>query len=356
MPLRSSTGTNVDDRRRFLSNAALLVLLSIHVVLVGWGASRHSPNLMEAVDLPAGLSHLEFANFELRKVNPPLVRTLASIPVAIAGAERNWSAMSDAPGARPEFAIGHNFIDANGVRSFWLFTLARWACLPFTVLGGVICHHWARDLYGEWSAGLAAALWCFDPNILGHAQTMNADVPAAAIGLAACYFFWRWMKRPTWWIAATAGAVLGLALLTRTTLMVLAPTLGLVWGIRVLCGSFRAEPERLRAAHFPQLLLIFGLALYTLNLGYGFEGSFRRLRDFAFVSHTFGGADAGPQSPGNRFRESWLAAVPLPLPKSFVEGIDLQRRDFENTDGRFRYRAVRGAIAAGGTIISMGSR
>ena len=46
-----------------------------------------------------------------------------------------------------------------------------------------------------------------------------------------------------------------------------------------------------QAAHPPQrvaqLLAIGLLSVYVINVGYAFEGSFRRLSDFSFVSTTF---------------------------------------------------------------------
>lgn len=307
--------------------AAIFIVL--HVGLVVWGDLRHSPNAMEAVDLPAGLYHLEFGRFDLRIVNPPLVRVVAALPVAALGAERDWRSIATGPGRRAEFPVGQDFIAANGEQVFGIFAAARIACLPLTVLGAIVCYCWASDLYGLRSGILAAGLWCFDPTILGHAQTINADVPAAAMGVAAAYAFWRWCRQPEWLNAVIAGTVLGLALLTRTTLWLQLPVL-LVVGIAVFIDS---RPAR---SHALQLAAIFGLSIYVVNLGYGFERTGRRLGEFEFISETFGGNLAAPESPGNRFRASTLSYLPILLPGAFVEGVDLQRYDFENRDGQYR--------------------
>ena len=84
------------------------------------------------------------------------------------------------------------------------------------------------------------------------------------------------------------------------------------------------------------------MGLYLLNLGYGFEGSFQQLGQFEFISHALGGKDA--HSPGNRFRKTWLAAVPIPLPANYLRGIDVQRYDFEV--GKWSY--LRGEHKLGG--------
>ncbi|MGE3313942.1 MAG: glycosyltransferase family 39 protein [Planctomycetaceae bacterium] len=303
-------------------------LLALHVALVAVGNFRHSPNLMEAADLPAGLFHLESGSFQLREVNPPLVRLIAAIPAKFAGATQEWRSVSSFPEKRCEFAVAQDFIEANGEQVFTLFAMSRLACIPFTVLGAGICGIWARRLYGPWPGVLAVGLWCFDPTILGHAATMNPDVPAAAMGITSIYFFARWNDEPSWRRGILAALFLGLALLTRTTLWMLLPVqlVAGLWSIRKRSGGISAF----------QLAAMFGGAIYLFNLGYGFEGTACPLFRFSFVSKAFGGPEAGLDAPSNRFKESALSMIPLPLPAPFVQGVDLQRFDFENSDGRFR--------------------
>src|ERR1019366_10609832 len=64
-----------------------------------------------------------------------------------------------------------------------------------------------------------------EPYILGHGCLIGADVPAAAVGVAAGYYFWRWLKRPCWREALLGGLVLGLAELCKFTLLVFYPLL-----------------------------------------------------------------------------------------------------------------------------------
>jgi hypothetical protein len=78
------------------------------------------------------------------------------------------------------------------------------------------------------------------------------------------------------------------------------------------------------------VILLLGWLL--INAGYGFEGSFQRLADYRFVSSTLAGPDnesRGTGRGGNRFRETILASLPVPFPRNYVLGIDLQRREFE---------------------------
>jgi 4-amino-4-deoxy-L-arabinose transferase-like glycosyltransferase len=306
------------------------MLLLMHAALLAWGAGRHSPTFDEPPHLAAGISHWQFGRFELYRVNPPLVRMVAALPVLAVGAKSDWTEFYERPGVRPVFQIGKEFVAANGQRSFWLFTLARWACIPFSLLGGYICFRWARELYGDLAGFLALSLWCFSPNIIAHGQLITPDVAATALGVTAAYVFWKWLKAPVWSRALLAGLVLGLAELAKMTWIILFGLWPLLWFFWNCSHADTRLSWRTWRRQTPQLIGILVIALYVLNLGYGFDGSFRKLQDFQFVSQTLSGAELVSYGNGNRFADSWLGAVPVPFPKNYLLGMDVQKRDFES--------------------------
>jgi hypothetical protein len=84
------------------------------------------------------------------------------------------------------------------------------------------------------------------------------------------------------------------------------------------------------------------IGLYVINVGYGFEGSLSPLGRFTFVSRTLTGAvdDDEVGAATNRFSHSWAASIPIPLPKNYLLGIDLQQKDFEDYGHRFYLSGV----------------
>ena len=308
-----------------------IVILVCHAALLAWGAWRHSPTFNEVGHLPAGLSHLAMGRFELYRANPPLVRYVAAVPVALVKPSTDWSRFDNQPLSNSVNWVAVDFVQANGYRSFWLYSLARWACIPFSLLGGWLCFRMAAEMYGVRPGLLAVTLWCFSPDILGHGATIMPDVPAAALGLAACYSFRRWLVEPAWHWAVVAGIVLGFAELTKFTLLVLYPLWIVLW---VVCRSPRRgrNRESRLSLEAGMLSLAFVLSLVVINGGYGYEGSFQHLGEFQFQSRVLTGV-AGSTSAGrqetNRFRNSWAGSVPVPLPRNYVQGIDKQKSDFE---------------------------
>jgi hypothetical protein len=200
----------------------------------------------EMSHLAAGLSHWSLGRFEAYAVNPPLVRLVATLPVLAARPSLDWKGSGAGAGWRTEWALNNDFVAANGPRTFWLLTLARWACIPFALLGGWICFRWASDLYGAGAGLLALALWCFCPNILAHGQILEADLGAAAVGVAACYLFWRWLRSPRPSAAVAAGIALGLAELSKTTWIILFVLWPLIWAFWGRLGRRARSPRAWR--------------------------------------------------------------------------------------------------------------
>jgi 4-amino-4-deoxy-L-arabinose transferase-like glycosyltransferase len=304
-------------------------LLAIHVGLLLAGLRLNFITVDEVASLAAGVSYWRTGRFFAYRVNPPLTKLLSALPALAAGARADFRDLRDSPGTRAEYGAGHAFLEANRSRLFDLVCLARLPGLAWSALGGGLVFLWARRLYGGAAGCFALALWCVEPLVLGHAPLVTTDVPAAVAGLAASFAFWRYLRAPTWRGAGAAGVLLGLAGLTKFTLLLLFALWPLLWMLDRRLGRADARSSPGRLAEGGQLLLIAALGLYVINWGYLFRGSLRPLGDYPFVSRALAGQSAGGGSPGNRFKGHWLGAVPVPLPEDVLRGIDTQQVDFE---------------------------
>jgi hypothetical protein len=318
-------------RRIWQGRCGLAVLLSIHLLLLGFSAWWHSPTQNEVAHLPTGLAIWKFGHFDLYGVNPPLVRCIAALPMLLVDHQEDWRHDVAGVARRREWDVGADFVSANGIRSLWLYTLARWTCLPFSAIGLVVCWRWGRELINDSAGAIAASLWCFSPNLLGHGALITPDVAATSLGLFAAWRFQHWLLRPDWRNVFLAGISLGLALLTKSYWIIL---LGLWPLIFLIDLAARSKPPVLQRAAALQMLAILALGLNLLNAGYGFRGTATFLGKYEFFSAVLSGEhrDLEYQQPGNRFSNSWLGRVPIPLPRDYVQGIDRQKHDFEEPD------------------------
>ncbi|MEN6405330.1 MAG: glycosyltransferase family 39 protein [Thermoguttaceae bacterium] len=312
--------------------AAVMMLLTVLAVILAWIDWRTSPNRTEVGHMAAGLYSWYTFRFDVFHANPPLIRAVATAPVAIGSPRTDWSPYSPAPLSRCEWALGNAFIKANDVNDVrWYFALARWACIPLSLLGGYITYRFSRDVFGK-AAGLCALmLWCFSPMLLAWGATICPDIAAASLGITAAYVFWLWFCDPHWDRAVFAGVVLGLAELTKFTLVIFYPLWLAMWLVGRLFDLQKTSNKH-RRYEVAQLLLLLVVSVLVINIGYGFEGSFRQLGDFHFHTCMMSGAKSlkdVPSDGANRFAGTWLAKLPVPLPANMVQGIDTQRYDFE---------------------------
>jgi hypothetical protein len=76
------------------------------------------------------------------------------------------------------------------------------------------------------------------------------------------------------------------------------------------------------------------LAVYVINVGYGFEGTGARLDELRFISPTLrespGASPPGSiPRPGNRFAGTLWGRLPIPVQANYLLGIDRQKYDFD---------------------------
>lgn len=291
----------------------------------------------ESGHLGAAVYFWRTKQFDVFHVNPPLTRMVVSVPISLCKPNLDFKSYSPKPEDRCEWDLGYDFLAANSENKIrWCAFLARCSLIPFLILGGYCGFLFSRDLYGSASAYLFLTLWCFSPFLLAWGATVCPDAVAAAMGIVALYLFRQWILRPTIANAAVAGIALGILPLTKFTWIIVFVIWPVIWTI----GKFGpkatsgANDRPSSKASAKQLCIILIFALLTINLGYGFEGSCQQLGKYQFNSQFLGGQDIVNHNkseivPGNRFRQSFLAVIPIPLPAEFIQGIDTQKRDFE---------------------------
>ena len=324
-------------RRAALIAAALL---SLQYGLAASSLVRENPTVDEVAHMPAGLSYWQRGTFRLYPHNPPLVKLVAALPVYLASpvSEPLYTVAAWTGSSPSQADFGQLFAALNADRYFELFTRARLLMPLFATIGGVVIYLWSSRLYGKAGGLLSLALWCFCPNILAHCRLVTSDVGATSLGVAATYLFRRYTLAPTWRRAAAAGIALGLAELTKFSLLTLYVIWPAIWLLNEsLTGSREGRLTRVtRAVAHGAFIVV--LSILVIDAGYGFEGVGTPLGKFDFASR---GLLTRPgvtprSSPNqllqlswkhrvNRFRDTPLADLPCPLPRYYMLGSDEQK-------------------------------
>ena len=291
-----------------LRNWAIMACVALLIFPVVFNIFHTSPVRSEDAHLANGVYYWCSGSPDFYRVNPPLVRATACIPVSLAAPRDNWEATTTCYLMRNEFALGTEFCEQNSERLASLFVMARLTCLLFVLLGGVACFRFSRCLFSKPSSILVVLLGALSPCCLGHAPLIMPDFHAAMMGVLAVYCYYMFLRRPSWGAAFFSGLSLGIAELSKFTMLVLYPVF---LGISVLWCFFGRTPignlgPRKTASY---LCLIFLTSLVVLNAAYLYDGTFASLQDFRFKSTIFSGCSSLQDTPlggGNRFEDTLL--------------------------------------------------
>jgi 4-amino-4-deoxy-L-arabinose transferase-like glycosyltransferase len=341
-------------RPRIATALAVIGLLTIHFALAARSLILENPTVDEVLHLPAGISYWQKGTFRLYHHNPPLIKLVAALPVVWARPDveplydsANWRGL-DADVSHIDFGL--KFAALNAHRYFELFRLARLMMPFFSLVGGLAVFAWSRRLYGPWGGLLSLALWVFCPNILAHGRLVTSDLGATALGVAATYVFWRYMQESTWKRAFLAGIMLGLAALTKFSMILLYAVWPFLWLVHLLLVAPEREWLRQIGRGTVAAIAIVASSVLVIDAGYFFEGLGVPLGDFEFASRALTSRVApGMRRPHsrnqlfdilwpfrvNRFRGTWLGRLPTPLPKHYVTGFDEQKVETEGIPERF---------------------
>lgn len=332
----------------------LFAIILGQVLLLVLLCQKMSINCTEVGHLGAGCYFYETGQFDLFHVNGLLTRYLMGVSIRLTSPEYNWKLYSPRPHDRAEWLIGAAIINANSpdiVR--WAIFRARCFLISLVLLGSWFGWRLASEIYCKSAGILFLIFWTFSPLILGWGTTICPDVSAASLGIIAIYFLRKWLLAPKWCNVIWVGVTLGLLPLAKLTWIIGLVIWFVIWGLVLLYHKYFYKNEQLKnpcvenrkeriqaqclrgstKLSIKQFVIIILIAFYVINMGYGFEGSFKLLKDYRFNSKILS-ANPIPENistpkAGNRFEGNLLGYLPVPFPAEFVQGIDTQKLDFE---------------------------
>jgi len=312
----------------------IVLLLGVQALLGIDSARKLTVTHDEYWHLPVGLLNLQTGRFDFDNLNPPLVRMWAALPL-LATSTKTGPTDADLDAT----AQGAAFLRANAEQYVLYFALGRAMIVLLTAAAGFVLAWWANELWGAGGALLAALLWAACPNVLAHGALVTTDMGAAAFFVFTLYAAWKHAERPSWKRALLWGVVLGMAQLAKYTCVLLFPLSLACWLIRRFRNAELPPQTFLKSC--AQAVAVCVVALAVWNAGYLFRGSGTALGDYKFQSETLAGLS-------DRF--SALHAVPVPLPRDYVEGLDRQKRVMEGAhpvylDGEWRTTSFPGYYA-----------
>ena len=310
----------------FLAALVLAILLAVSIST----AARDSLTFDEKAHIVAGYSYLTQKDHRLNPEHPPLLKDLAAIPLLFIkpnfpSQSLNWTQNDSAPAWWVQFDLGNEFLYESGNDPSQIIFWSRAPMILLLVVLAAFVFWWAKRLGGPWTGLGALLLTAFSPTLIAHGRLVTTDV-GAALGVLMATAAWLWfLKNPSIKRSVGAGAVLGLALLTKFSVLLLIPSFALITIVYVLI-------HRQSVGRYIGLSILAGVvAALTIWPVYAFHISSypaeRQLRDTA--------ADLAPYpNPTIRNLELQLTREPLLRPwAQYARGVLManQRASFGNT-------------------------
>jgi hypothetical protein len=323
----SSLPPTVFPRTLNLIRATVLASSALLMMPGAWG---HSVTDLEFAHLPAGLAAWQRHSLGIYRVCAPLSKFLYALPAYLAGVRVDYPESFDSDiQFRREWRLGLAFQRKIGERYLSIFRRSRLLPILITILSGFFICEWSTRLFGAYPGIVSLCLWCWMPPVLAHGALITSDILSAAMLILATRCFWSFLFRPSLPTSTLAGFMLGLALATKFTLLILYPCWALLLMGRVL--QLRGEGGKARPflARFAlSCVLVFIVSIVVLDGVYLFQGLGLRLasqQSYLALSSLAKDVQHLRKWPAT----AWLLQLPIPIPIEYVRGLDLQLADTE---------------------------
>ncbi len=179
-----------------------------------------------------------------------------------------------------------------------------------------VLYFYARKRYGKIGAIISLWIFCFSPNILAHSRIATVDLGFGFFLFLAVVSLSAYWNKPSWKNAFFAGLFLGLAQISKFSALLILPFYFLVW-LEILIRQRKKLGAKIIGKRVGELALIFSLMCLIICAEYGFKEVFSKPSELNFYSQTMRSlADA-------------FGSVPVPLPKTYLKGLDAQLLDAE---------------------------
>src|SRR5882757_673507 len=239
---------SLPNRRRFGVAAIVVALLVVFAAQVFFTIRQQSLTWDEGDHIFAGYMTWKTGDFGLNPEHPPLVKLLATstllgLPLHVPKLQNRFFKEEAYLGGR-EMLFGN----APAYTADAMVLRVRLAAGLLTLLMALVVFFAAREMFGTPSALIALTLLVFEPNIVAHGAYVTTDAAVSCFFFASVYAFYRYCKAPSLGRLIVAGLVVGLALASKHSAVILAPVLVLLGLGEVIFHRRFAEADKTTAA------------------------------------------------------------------------------------------------------------
>lgn len=178
----------------------------------------------EVVYIPAGYAYVHEQDMRLNPEHPPLFKLLAALPLLFISVDNTaFTSTYWTEGINAHWEFGKQFLFSSNNDPVIMMRLSRIPMLLFFIATSILLFHAIRKKYGD-KAGLVGVLvFSLSPTLLAHSKLVVNDVAVLWGIFTAVYCFVALLQKPTWARTIGTGVVLGIALVTKFSSILLIP-------------------------------------------------------------------------------------------------------------------------------------
>ena len=175
----------------------------------------------EGIHLTSGYRYLRTGHFLLNPEHPPFQNVLNAAPVLLL----NPPLPTDEKVSQDQLGYLTELLYRGPIHVDKLLFAARLSSVALSALLILVVAWATRRFFGAPAAILAATLCSLDPNIIAHGRYVTTDISCTVFYLLTGTLWISYLRNPTKSTCAFAGLSLGLALVSKFSMVVLVPLL-----------------------------------------------------------------------------------------------------------------------------------
>jgi hypothetical protein len=219
----------------------------------------------EPAHIACGIEWWDRGTYTIEYRHPPLARIAAAILPYLSGVRSQGLPREE------KFEEGNLELETHN--AYWSnLTRARIGILPFYFLACLVVWVWTERAFGSRAALFAILLFTSLPIILAHSALATMDIPVTATLSAALFRLVLWVERPGLRNAALLGVTLGLAALSKFSVVLFFPVCVVCLLIgRVFTGHARVGTPRVLRKHYTSAMACVVIGILVIWAGYRFS-------------------------------------------------------------------------------------
>jgi len=203
--------------------AALLIFMFLAMLGSSW---NDSATFDEVAHIGAGYTYLKYRDMRLNPEHPPLLKDLAALPLLFMNLNFDntlpfwtWENVNDR-----QWAAGNHLLYEAGNNPDKIMLASRLPTIILAAIFGFMLFGWVSGYYGKKIGLLALFFFATSPTFIAHSRFVTTDLGAAFGFFLGIVYFLKFLENQDRKSLLKLGAVLGIVMLVKFSLVLLLPT------------------------------------------------------------------------------------------------------------------------------------